>query len=149
MKFATLTTAAFLLSATTALSASFADKVVSALEKQDFAVTNVHTGNGTITVEATRNGKSRELSYDAETGALMSDKYDGHEMASSESDDDAEDDGSDDDGHDDGDDDGHDEGEGHDGGDGEGESGDSDGEGDGDGGDGEGDGEGDGGDGDD
>src|SRR5210317_982182 len=80
MKLAVLTTAAFLASSTFLSAATFTEKVIDKLEEQGFQITEVDHGNGLIKVESVRNGKTRELVYDAQTGELLKDEYDGEDQ---------------------------------------------------------------------
>ena len=97
MKLAVLTTAAFFASSTFLSAATFTEKVIEKLEEQGFVITEVDQGSGLIKVESVRNGKQRELVYDAQTGELLKDEYDGEDQIDDdEDDDDSSDDNSDD-----------------------------------------------------
>lgn len=111
MRFAILTAAAVLASTTYAAAQTFEEKVIEMLEKQGFVVTEVDAEGNLVTFEATRNGKERELIYDATTGELIKDEYDGDDLLDDDDDDDqdGDDDHDDDDDHEDDDhEDGHD-----------------------------------------
>ena len=92
MKLAGLTTAAFLASSTFLSAATFTEKVIEKLEEQGFVITEVDQGSGLIKVESVRNGKQRELVYDAQSGELLKDEYDGEDQIDDDEDDDDEDD---------------------------------------------------------
>lgn len=106
MRLAIFAVAALLASSTFSLADTFIDKVVSKLEDQGFQVTETSNDGNVITVEATRDGKTRELKYDAQTGLLLHDEYDGQDVTSSslgsEDDVNGTDDDSNDDAYDDG-----------------------------------------------
>jgi phosphopantothenoylcysteine synthetase/decarboxylase len=133
MKLPILAAAALLVSTTYLSAQTFTEKVIEQLQEQGFEITEVENGNGVIRVEAIRDGKSRELVYNNQTGKLLKDEFDGEDRVGGDSDDeDLNDDGdheqlgdddsnhdsNDDDGNDDSDDDGgHDDGGDDDGGD--------------------------------
>ena len=83
MKLKALTTAAFLLATTSLVQAAPIDDVLSALDTQGFVVTEVKEINGTIYIEANRDGVERELVYNAATGELLKDEVDGKVLAGS------------------------------------------------------------------
>ena len=93
MKTLTLTTAAVLLSGTSAFAQMSLNGVVSFLESEGYTSVEIDREDGTITIEGKVGNRERELVYHASTGTLLSDEiYEDDDLIADLHDDDDEDD---------------------------------------------------------